>query len=297
MAFRYWILGLAMIAACGCCEAAGWYAPMLPDAVAGWRASGPVKLVDKSNIFDYMDGAGELYLAYDFKALAVREYTQPSQPKITAEVYRMGSSAEAYGVYSHERGAGGPVEIGQDTDYGFGLLRFWKSTFFVRVLAEKETPESKAAILAIGKHAAQGISETGKRPTILSLLPKIGLIPQSVHYFHEQSVLNFHFYLSDANILDLGDKTEAVLAQYKIDSTKPRLLVVRYASAKDASAAYTQFEKAYFKDKPAAKGTSRIEAVEHGEFTGIRRTASILRLVFEAKTREAAQRLLLPATR
>jgi len=58
-------------------------------------AAGAAKLVTKSDIFDYMDGAGELYLAYDFHDLAARVYGHASQPKITAEVYRLGSSADA----------------------------------------------------------------------------------------------------------------------------------------------------------------------------------------------------------
>lgn len=292
---RCWVFGLLMIGALsGACNAAAWYASMLPDTVVGWRASGATKLVTKSNIFDYMDGAGELYLAYDFHDLAAREYTHASQPKITAEVYRLGNSADAYGVYSHDRGTSGPAGIGQDRDYGFGLLRFWKNTYFARIVAERETAESKAAVLAIGRHISSEISGTGKRPSMLSLLPKTGLIPDSVHYFHKHTVLNFHFYLADGNILDLGDKTDALLAQYKLDSAKPRLLVIRYPSIKAASDAYAHFNRTYFKDKPAPKGSSRIERVEQGDYTGIHRAGAILRLVFEAKTRERCAKLLSP---
>jgi len=124
------------------------------------------------------------------------------------------------------------------------------------------------------------------------MLPKTGLIPDSVHYFHKHTVLNFHFYLADGNILNLTDKTEALLAQYKIDSAKPRLLIVRYPTTKDATAAYEHFARTYFKDKPATKAASRIEAVEHGEFTGARRSRNVLRFVFEAKAREQCDKLL-----
>ncbi len=265
---------------------------MLPESVGGWRASAQVRLVDRTNIFDYMDGAGELYLAYAFKDLAMREYASPSQPKITAEVYRLGNSSDAYGVYSHERGTGGPKGIGQDADYGYGLLRFWRGTYFVRVMADRETPESKNAVIAIGRHISQSIPATGKRPSILALLPKADLIPDSVHYFHKQSVLNFHYYIADENILDLSEKTEAVIAQYRIDSSKPRLLVVRYPSNEGAIAAYSHFQNVYFKDKPTAKGASRIESIEHGEFVGVRLTANIVRLVFDAKRRKVCETLL-----
>lgn len=287
------LLALAMIGvACGSCDAGAWYAQMLPDKVGDWRASGPAKLVTKSNIFDYIDGAGELYLAYDFAGLAVRQYSHPGQPKITAEVYRFGNAADAYGVYSHERGEGTAPGIGQDRDFGYGLLRFWKNTYFGRVMAEKETDESKGAVLAIGRNISQSIVGTGKRPSILGLLPKAGLIPSSVHYFHKHTVLNYHFYLADGNILNLGSRTDVVLAQYKLDASKPRLLIVRYPTAKDAAAAYVQFNRVYFKDKPASKAPSRIEKVERGEYTGARVDGKLLRFVFEAKSREDCAKLL-----
>ncbi len=36
----------------------------LPDTVNGWDLEGPPRRIDETNIFDYMDGAGELYLSY-----------------------------------------------------------------------------------------------------------------------------------------------------------------------------------------------------------------------------------------
>jgi len=239
-----------------------------------------------------MDGAGELYLAYSFRDLAARSYARAYQPRITAEVYRFGDSADAYGVWSHERGATGPTGIGQDCDYGSGLLRFWKNTYFVRIVAERETPAAKAAIIALGRHISSLISGTGKRPCILSLLPKPGLIADGVHFFHKHTVLNYHFYLADGNILDLSDKTDCVLAQYNIDSAKPRLLIVRYPSARAASAAFVHFNRTYLKDKPAPTGASRIEKVEDNQYAAITRADRVLKLVFEAKSREQCAVLL-----
>lgn len=265
---------------------------MLPDATSGWRAVGATKVVTKSNIFDYMDGAGELYLAYSFRDLSARSYTRARQPQITAEVYRFANGADAYGVWSHERGASGPTGIGQDCDYGSGLLRFWKNTYFVRIAAERETPAAKAAVIALGRHISNLISGEAERPTILSQLPKPGLIANSVHFFHKHTVLNYHFYLADGNILDLSDKTDCVLAQYKFDSAKPRLLIVRYPSANAASAAFAHFNRTYFKDKPAPTGASRMEKVEGGYYTAIARADRVLKLVFEARSRSQCVELL-----
>jgi len=46
----------------------------LPDTIDGWKLDGSPKKITRENIFDYMDGGGELYLAYKFNQLLVWSY-------------------------------------------------------------------------------------------------------------------------------------------------------------------------------------------------------------------------------
>ena len=54
----------------------------LPETVGAWAQTDSVQFVNSTNIFDYMNGAGELYLGYRFKHLEVFEYTAENQPDI-----------------------------------------------------------------------------------------------------------------------------------------------------------------------------------------------------------------------
>lgn len=280
--------------ACTACESAGtWYAPLLPDSVGGWRG-GEVRICTRENLFDYMNGAGELYLAYDFRELAVREYVKPDLPKITAEVYRMTTPQDAFGVFSHDLSpASKPdpavAQMGQDSEYGFGLLRFWKNGIFVRVLADRETPETKAAALDIGRSIAVKISGEGLRPDLLKLLPPKDLVPRSAHYFHKNTVLNYHYYLSDSNILNLSEQTEAVIAQYAIGESRPRLLVVRYPSVSAAKSAFERFTKAYF---TKTAGSMHVEKLEDGTFACASLRDRVICMVFEAADEATCRRLV-----
>ncbi len=56
---------------------------------------------------------------------------------ITVELYKMASSADAYGVFTFER-QDDPAGIGQGSEFGGGMLRFWKGTYFASVYAEGE---------------------------------------------------------------------------------------------------------------------------------------------------------------
>jgi len=261
----------------------------LPQEFLGWKTDGADQVFTRQTIFDYMDGGGEIYLGYDFRRLDEREYAKPGAPRIIAEVYSMGSSEDAYGIFSHDTD-GQPVDIGLGALYSAGLLRFWKDRYFVRLQPEDETPEVKAAVMALGKQIAEQIPQAGSPPALLQALPPAGLISSSVHYFHTAVSLNIHYFIDNANLLNLNARTEALLAQYQQSNDKPRLLIIRYPSSGEARTALDQFTTAYLKETPT--GREILRPVEKGLFVGGRQVDRTLLLVFEAGSPDSAEHLL-----
>jgi len=261
----------------------------LPQQVLGWKTDGQDKVFTRQTIFDYMDGGGEIYLAYDFQQLLAREYARPGAPRIVAEVYQMASSRDAYGVFTHDRD-GQPLAVGQMGLYSAGLLRFWKDHFFVRLQAEDETPEVKTALMTLGDGIALGIPQEGEKPALLEALPQEGLIEPSVHYFHTSVSLNIHYFIDDSNLLGLNSKTDAILARYQQGADKPYLLIVSYPRPGDAQAAFAQFSKVYLRETPT--GNAVFGKLEKGQFAGGRREGRTLVLIFEAGSRESAEKLV-----
>ena len=180
-----------------------------PAEVSGWKWDGKENHYNRKTIFDYINGAGELYIAYNFNGVKVRRYEKGNQPPITAEVYDMGTSEDAFGVFSFER-QDEEAGIGQGSEFGGGLLRFWKGKFFVSVFAEGQGKEAEAATLDIGKAIANSIKSTGPIPKLLGVLPngKTGLLEKSTRYFHSHILLNQRFFVANQNILNLNSKTE-----------------------------------------------------------------------------------------
>ncbi len=285
---------LAALAA-GCTR--GWLAmserPAFPAEVAGWHAAGERRGFDRGTVFDYMDGAGELYLAYGFRRIVVQEYARPGGPRIVAEVYEMATSEDAWGVFSHDP-EGEDVGVGQANAYAAGLLRVWQGDRFCRILAERDTPAAKAAVVALAR-ALTGPVADGPRPDLLRRLPAESLDAASVRYFHTQVSLNSLYYLADANLLGLSPHTDAVLAAYRPGGGKLLLLVVRYGEAGQARRAWETFNRVYLKDKPPAAGPRRVEAIEEGRHVGGLVREKFLVLVFEARSRAACERLLAAA--
>ena len=132
----------------------------LPRQAGPWVRPDAPRRITEETIFDYMDGAGELYLAYRFEHLDVYQYAAPEKRlgTIKVELYWMGSPDDAFGLLSNDwggeaidlRGQGEgrhphPAVPSHDALYGGGLLRFWSDNLYGRVMASRESPESRAA--------------------------------------------------------------------------------------------------------------------------------------------------------
>jgi hypothetical protein len=260
---------------------------LLPAEVHGWRSEGRDETYDGQTIFDYINGFGEIYLAYNFRFLLVRRYEKPSQPRLTVDLFDMGSAEDAFGIFSFEREETSP-DIGQDSDYAAGMLRFWKGQFFVTVTAEKETPESKEAVLALGKAIAEAIQETGQYPEVLRFLPKKGLISKKVLFFRSYMILNHHFFVADRDILNLSLRAEGVLAPYRIGKEKVSVVVIRYPTQIEAKKAWETFASTYLREGQKA-GMVR---TANNKWTTGRLFGRILVIIFDALDSNQATILL-----
>ena len=266
---------------------------LVPREMHGWTMQGSDETYNRKTIFDYIDGAGEVYLAYGFKELLVRNFAnqdEPNEPEVTVELFDMGSSEDAFGIFSHSR-EGEEGEIGQGSQYQAGLLFFWKARFFVCVLAKQETPAAKQAVMALGEAIANAIPERGSKPRLLNLLPEEGLIQQSIRYFHTHPMLNYHYFVATENVLKLDANTSGVLAQYQHPEGKSYLLLIDYPTPSQAKAAYENFLASYM---PEANNAGAVQT-ENGKWTAARMQVSrpkLIPVVFDAATLARTEALL-----
>lgn len=262
----------------------------LPVEIQGWSAKNNSVYFSRETIFDYMNGAGEVYLSYGFKKLLVREYIKEAAPGIVVEIYHMSSPEDAFGIFTHDTD-GEMIQLAQGAIYAMGLLRFWKDKFFVRVQAEKETELVKSVILQLGELIKNAIPGEGKKPVLLSCLPEQGLLNQETRYFHKELSLRTHYYLADTNILDLSEDTDAILARYQFNKNKIRVLLVKYPGKENAQKAARQFKKNYLDVSVDENEPYFIKEIERGEFVSVSQRDRFLVFVFEAKENNICQQL------
>ncbi len=169
----------------------------LPLETNGWKWDGKGMNYNSKTLFSYMDGAAELYLTYGFQNLTVRRFEKSNRPPITLEVYEVASSEDAYGVFSYEH-QDETAGIGQGSEFGGGLLRFWKGKYFVSVYAEGEGADVESGIFNIGRAVANSIRGTGAEPQLVGYIPGVdlGLVDKSVRYLKSHILLNQRFFIA-----------------------------------------------------------------------------------------------------
>lgn len=262
---------------------------LLPLKVEDYQANGKDEFYDRQTAFRYMNGAAELYRAYAFKLLMVRKYVKKDHPSILVELFDMGSSEDAFGIFSYQTEEE-EVEIGQGSDYGGGLLRFRKGNYFVNVYAEKETPDMKREILKIGEAISKSIKKEGPKPKLIQYLPAEELLERNTRYFHLHQVLNQHYFLSHENILNLEMKTNAVLATYlpPEEKTKIFLLIIQYPDLKQAAKGFKGFVKVFMPEAVSLKTVK----TENGKWTTARLYQKYVLVVFDAPSGEKAEQMV-----
>jgi hypothetical protein len=228
---------------------------LIPNQFGDWKTLDEVRSYNRETIFDYIDGAGEVYLMYDFKEVAVSKFLGPDSAEITVEIFDMGTTGDAFGVFSHSR-EGNDMGIGGGSESRDGFLCFWKDRYFVCVHSSKQSGEFNNAVIAIGRDIESKITGDVNKPDIVEVLPGDGLVESSVIYFHKQTSLNYHYFLSEENILNLGEHTDAVLAVYR--PGRITLLCIEYPDTGSATESFGSFISKYIPEADES-GTAEVE--------------------------------------
>jgi hypothetical protein len=215
-------------------------AMLLPENLGDWVKEADPVIYDRETIFDYINGAGEVYRSYAFDNVIVARYESSEDLAVTVELFDMGNSADAYGVFSYAREQE-ETGIGAAFQRGGSVLCFWQDRFYVCVAAEQLDPDPAPIIEEVARGVSQGLPEAGTRPSLVDMLPAEGLRPLSERFFHLHQTLNYHYHLVQENVLNLSAETDAVLGRYQPGSTI--LLIIDYGDDGAAHESLVSFRR------------------------------------------------------
>jgi hypothetical protein len=150
--------------------------------IEGWTPASEVRTYGPENLWEYINGAAELFLSYDFQGLRSCDLSQ-GDLVVTVDIYDMGLRLNGFGVYKTEKPRDGKtLSIGAEgiVSPPFQCLLL-KDAYYVKVNTyegEIDEANGKALLEAIAK-SLPGVDDY---PEELNKLPQEGKIPGSDGY-------------------------------------------------------------------------------------------------------------------
>ncbi len=158
-------------------------AALLPKPAA-WTPSEAPRTFFPDDLFEYINGAAESYLSYDFRELLVADLEKKgSGATLTLEIYDMGLPVNAFGIFAAERyPENKPVALG-DLGYLEGeALNFLAGRFYVKMLAFGLGDATESALTEVGAKVAGAIKPGSGLPALVTAFPTDGLVVRSEKY-------------------------------------------------------------------------------------------------------------------
>mgnify|MGYP006948912174 CR=1 FL=1 len=258
--------------------------PALPDSIDGWKVADTLQW-DRNTLYEYIDGGAELFLSYSFEGAQSRSYVRADQPDIIVDVFRFTRSEDAYGVYSMSR-EDENTAVGAGGQYGAGLLLFWKDRYYISILASPETPAARDAVMSLARMSDEEIEGATAAPELPRRFPSAGLRPGTMRYFLHHAWQNVYGFISNDDILHIGDSAEAAVAKYRIGEEESALFLIHYRDHNDAQRAYDAWRR-HFGVQPNA-----MTVVREDQWFAAACTAQFLALVHWGTDETVAQALL-----
>jgi hypothetical protein len=150
-----WKSGIAVIAIAALAASVGCKKktvdPFPPSvAVAGWEKSADTRVYAAKDLWQYIDGDAEQYIAAGVVSTATSDYKYQNQLDAVVDVYTMGDSAGARKILESGGSSGArKVEVGDSGLAYEQSVTFRKGPYLVRIVAYEATPGAQQALLAL----------------------------------------------------------------------------------------------------------------------------------------------------
>ncbi len=215
---------------------------LLPDVVT-WKIPEAPQDYFPETLFEYINGAAEIYLSYDFKELTVGQYEKgDSNASLIIEIYDMGNEINSFGIYSAERFPDSQfISLGNQGYLEEETLNFIAGKYYIKLLCFDSGEDSADFLKLFSQEIVKRVKDKGTLPPALAFFPKQGLVRNS-----EKFILR--------NFMGYSFLHDGYLANYKLEGLEFDCFLVEGENAEDARNMLKQYlEK---KDKQSVQEIS-----------------------------------------
>jgi hypothetical protein len=210
----------------------------LAPRVDGWTLTEAPRSYFPESLFEYIDGAAESYLSYDFRELLVVDLEKKgTEATLTLEIYDMGSPVNAFGIFGAERYPENKAVSVGDLGYLEGeTLNFMAGRFYVKMLGFGLGEETGPFLSRVGSQIAAAVKVKGAIPAFVLAFPKENLVALSEKYIMK-------------NFMGYEFLRHGFVATYKVGGKDFEGFFVEGSSEKDAEDMLGKLLEALSRDK------------------------------------------------
>jgi hypothetical protein len=195
-------------------------------------AQGAPSFYGPDNLYQYMDGGADVYLLYEFQVLLHQDF-KSGKADLTVDVFDMGSSEDAFGMYAAERSPNyNFLDIGIEAYRNEGILNFLQDRYYVKLAGFG--PGSDDLLERFARVIAERIGGTGSFPALLEKLPQEHRVKHAEQFTRKDPL--GHSFLSPAYVVS-----------YKQDETESKIVISVARDSAEANARLESLAK-YFRE-------------------------------------------------
>jgi len=202
-----------------------------PRFAPGWKLDGPARWFGPDNVFELINGEAEMFFPYGFEALGAADYVHETSEgrSVGAQVYRMGSLLDAFGIYSNFRYPEADyLELGAEGFADDYQTMFYQDRYFVRLTAYGDPEDNRQDLAACARAISSLLPASKAVPAELRPLLGEAIVAHSQRYI-AKSLLGYAFF------------PRGLEAQSTLDGKPLRVFVVMTAAPQAADEALGQY--------------------------------------------------------
>jgi hypothetical protein len=165
---------------------------LFPD-LDGWSRDGDPESYFPESLFEYINGAADVYLSCEFEELATLSYDSKEKSSLTIDIYRHRDLRNAFGIYSQEKSKSADfVSIGTEGYHDEGVLNFFHGQYYVKIMGFYLGENDKQLLTTVAQEIAEKLEGDPLFPEALACLPEKDRVPHSERYL-ARDVLGYGF--------------------------------------------------------------------------------------------------------
>jgi len=180
---------------------------------SSWKLSTEFEIYTPDNLWDYIDGAAENYVIYDFADLHIGEYTKGKR-SVRVEIYRHSNHDNAFGIYSSERYPDfNFIDIGTQGYMQDDILNFFHRNYYVKMYGNSDDKKTMKALKELAMEVQDALGKKEGFPATLKLFPEENKMANADKYI-AKSFLGHEFL------------NKAFVAKYKTEEGKLNVFII-----------------------------------------------------------------------